>query len=577
MVNSLVCAQARSRRHAPKVRTGCVTCKARKIRCDETKPSCKRCTSTGRRCDGYVAPRPLLFEIPQDKDERWGFYYFRDRTSKQLLSFANHDFWSRLVLQAGYFRGVVRHALVAIASYHESVDHPDKFRQLDRQCFALLQYNKAIKSLFDAGSHSHVEDILLASILFTFFENIRGVLSNALVHLNAGLRVLSEWQSSDGSETILKPSGGLIEEHLAPILKHLQNTAATLMPMRPDQPKMSQTDLPECFQSLKESHFYFEKLVHGLCSSLQHIHEQNAWPYCDSSIVQQGRTLLWTWHESFTKFLGEGRHRSCNCTVPLSSFHFDIGTCYLQMQFWATIIRLESTISRSEMVFDNHLPKFQVLLDLTTRLADMLDMEVAAGADTCLGFTIEYLAVAGFIALRCRDPVIRRGAIRLMQLRSRTEGIWQSAVAADLAEFIMTREESESTMNHPRRCHDTPEESRLQLLSSNFLSYEEQSKTFQIAHGVSSPDIIKIRVIRSGLEPAVQGFRIFWIDRRSGHNIAMLANCTPSDASGLFPQTIEAESNLWREIDGPKWAEYLERSAASHICGNVKGIQGGHQ
>lgn len=43
----------RTRRSHPKVRTGCITCKIRRKKCDETKPECHRCTSTGRRCDGY--------------------------------------------------------------------------------------------------------------------------------------------------------------------------------------------------------------------------------------------------------------------------------------------------------------------------------------------------------------------------------------------------------------------------------------------------------------------------------------------------------------------------------------------
>lgn len=50
----------RMRRWAPKVKSGCITCKIRKIKCDEEKPSCRRCTSTGRTCDGYGPRAPLL-------------------------------------------------------------------------------------------------------------------------------------------------------------------------------------------------------------------------------------------------------------------------------------------------------------------------------------------------------------------------------------------------------------------------------------------------------------------------------------------------------------------------------------
>jgi hypothetical protein len=32
------------------------TYRIRKVKCDEVKPSCKRCTDTGRKCDGYTPP-----------------------------------------------------------------------------------------------------------------------------------------------------------------------------------------------------------------------------------------------------------------------------------------------------------------------------------------------------------------------------------------------------------------------------------------------------------------------------------------------------------------------------------------
>ncbi|CAG9955425.1 unnamed protein product [Clonostachys rosea f. rosea IK726] len=37
-----------------KVRTGCITCKARHVKCDENKPTCKRCASSKIQCRGYA-------------------------------------------------------------------------------------------------------------------------------------------------------------------------------------------------------------------------------------------------------------------------------------------------------------------------------------------------------------------------------------------------------------------------------------------------------------------------------------------------------------------------------------------
>ncbi|KAL2789072.1 hypothetical protein BJX66DRAFT_239535 [Aspergillus keveii] len=54
------------RRSAPKSRLGCKTCKIRRIKCDLSRPSCLRCSSTGRTCDGY-SELPHAIEIGNTK------------------------------------------------------------------------------------------------------------------------------------------------------------------------------------------------------------------------------------------------------------------------------------------------------------------------------------------------------------------------------------------------------------------------------------------------------------------------------------------------------------------------------
>ncbi|ETI29519.1 hypothetical protein G647_01972 [Cladophialophora carrionii CBS 160.54] len=52
----------RQRRWAPKVRTGCKTCKIRRKKCDEKRPSCSRCLRDKFPCDGYDSPKAWVFE-----------------------------------------------------------------------------------------------------------------------------------------------------------------------------------------------------------------------------------------------------------------------------------------------------------------------------------------------------------------------------------------------------------------------------------------------------------------------------------------------------------------------------------
>ncbi|KAL2075923.1 hypothetical protein VTL71DRAFT_866 [Oculimacula yallundae] len=52
----------------PKVKSGCVTCKIRRVKCDEGKPGCMRCLKFGQLCDGYEDRRPS--NIPGPKKPR---------------------------------------------------------------------------------------------------------------------------------------------------------------------------------------------------------------------------------------------------------------------------------------------------------------------------------------------------------------------------------------------------------------------------------------------------------------------------------------------------------------------------
>ncbi|KAK2728926.1 hypothetical protein CKAH01_10622 [Colletotrichum kahawae] len=44
----------KKRASKPKVRSGCITCKIRRVKCDEGKPTCTRCAKADIKCDGYV-------------------------------------------------------------------------------------------------------------------------------------------------------------------------------------------------------------------------------------------------------------------------------------------------------------------------------------------------------------------------------------------------------------------------------------------------------------------------------------------------------------------------------------------
>jgi hypothetical protein len=157
------------------------------VKCDETRPACLKCTSTGRVCDGYndvQLPQQLShsnlfpiiaspsFDIHASPKSKRSFAFFVQRTCPQLAGFFGSDFWERFVLQAAYHESAIRHAIVAIGSIHELFEHQTPIL-VANTAFALEQYNLAIRDLLVPLSRSGERDVdvcLISCILFTCFE-----------------------------------------------------------------------------------------------------------------------------------------------------------------------------------------------------------------------------------------------------------------------------------------------------------------------------------------------------------------------------------------------------------------------
>lgn len=180
------------------------------MKCDEARPACRRCTSTGRKCDGYVkdAQKPNsamssglvllqkpLTSIPGSTEERRGFSYYLTKTVPEFSGYYDSSFWGRLLLQAAMKEPALRHAVIGIGSLHEAFAN----RRLDyspekiERGFAINQYTKAIGYLRKSLSSRTQEPLtaLMSCILFVCFDSIRGHFESALVRIRYLLKLIS--------------------------------------------------------------------------------------------------------------------------------------------------------------------------------------------------------------------------------------------------------------------------------------------------------------------------------------------------------------------------------------------------
>src|ERR1700712_2934178 len=200
-------ATKRTRESTSKVRTGCSTCKARRVKCDEAKPICRRCAIGGRKCEYNTArsarlPRNVItIYLPPTQshpvffvNDR-GLDFFHHNLAAKLDGQFDSEFWSKLVLQLSHSEPSIRHAVSAISVIYRDVEsslrHPAGYVNANPE--AQQEWYKAIKSLsarIQAHPNSNLVP-LVCCLLFTCIEFLRGNVESSMLHVQSGFNILA--------------------------------------------------------------------------------------------------------------------------------------------------------------------------------------------------------------------------------------------------------------------------------------------------------------------------------------------------------------------------------------------------
>ncbi|KAM0528105.1 hypothetical protein ACHAP6_008596 [Verticillium nonalfalfae] len=209
----------------------------RRVKCDEAKPSCLKCTQTGRKCDGYAARTPgsvllspqtsddevagrrsplglaaitaysIPFRMPGSQRDRQLLHYFCVQGANEFAGFVPNEFWSRTALYASQNETIVRQSLIALSALHLDLSNGGCSRRRSGGGHpvgdaTLRQYGKALRSLqiritrsgdgTRAGRSETAKTALICCVLFYCFESALGDVPAALNHLDNGLRLMNK-------------------------------------------------------------------------------------------------------------------------------------------------------------------------------------------------------------------------------------------------------------------------------------------------------------------------------------------------------------------------------------------------
>ncbi|KAF1975017.1 hypothetical protein BU23DRAFT_530781 [Bimuria novae-zelandiae CBS 107.79] len=495
----------KSRRYGAKVRTGCLTCKSRRIKCDEAKPACFRCTSTGRSCGGYVAngtmqttrSTPSIISPLQDKvvTQSWSgdgipyleFYYHC--AIRNLSNRFDNGFWSRTALQLARSEPSIYHALIALGYLaktepgnlkhaHSRLTYQDKTLN--------FHYSKAVGLLVERMDEKSctVELGLVACLLFVCIEFFKGNFMTAFTHLHSGLKIISELpyiQTHGLRPRTPSPSSPRPSTKTAKIIGSTSLLEDTLIPMfmRNITPAMLfGAPIEDIFTiSIPSPSTYnhpFSTFTELQNSSFQLRNASALFARTMATKIFCKTPLTHADYATQTQIL-DAHHAWLRALQRLESARFlgveeEVMAASMKLGYYSTYVLVACAMSLGEMGYDNHTAYFKAINHNARIVLEGMGiatpaLPISSGTRKGLSkknapsnhapktakesprtghftFEISVIPPLHFVATRCRDPLIRREALAILQTNPPREGLWDVDTHIAIARRVIEIEES---------------------------------------------------------------------------------------------------------------------------------------
>jgi hypothetical protein len=378
-----------------------------------------------------------------DDEERRGFLYFRARTVRKMFGQLDAVNWVPELLQLGHVEPAIKHAIVALASLHESIEpanpftcesRPQKYVENASYMLALKHYNKAIESLtikpFDMTSRP--DSVLTLCILFICFEQFRTEDAACITHLLAGLKLVNWWRSLTNNYNKLrsypKPTVDLVNFKIIPSLQRIRVQFALCMDLRhelrnaDDLPYFPPPTIPSSYQSLDVARTDFDRVMNYAFSTL---HDPSS-----LGPVQDVNSILKSWKHAL----------DASGSTESASVLQNHACKLLNLYYHVSVIIAATYKTETEELFDDWNERFQLIIDLADELIQYWRVSTQEYS-LLFNFDLGITPPMFFVASRCRNPQIRRKAADLMLHSPFYRGVWRDRYTGLCAQRIIELEE----------------------------------------------------------------------------------------------------------------------------------------
>ena len=487
-----------------KTRTGCTTCRKRRVKCDEQRPHCKRCVKAHRQCEGYpfiiheshatqstiassagdsqivsedhyspsgISPGRHLAVANHTEIDGHAFAFYRSKVSSALGGAAalDIDFWQDLVLQAADTEPAVQHAVFALGSLfrHASNTHGpiDRGKCACENCHnALHSYNKSItllsKRIMEKDS---LLVALIACVLFICLESLQGNAEQALDLIYKGCAMVSNYAGpsnklTTSANTTTTKIDNRIDKHLVQMFTRLQ-----LLSSLHGRPVAQGEFAPRCdvrretttgymfadWTDARSTLYIIMEEAHQLLRDASHVKWLPAPTQVGLSDIlgHQARlqASLQAWYGAF--------HLLCstqNCALHVDGkSHDNCPECttraILEAYFIVTNVWLATMLSPFQKSLDNHIAEFRRICVLADQCMKKKTIEhdeagAEAGMVPNVQFEMGWIPVLYFTATKCREPETRLRAVELLGCAPAREGLWSRTETVMVARRVIALE-----------------------------------------------------------------------------------------------------------------------------------------
>jgi hypothetical protein len=353
--------------------------------------------------------------------------------------------------------------LIAIASLQEGFYYscdpmapPDQAK--DAHVYALQHYNTALKLLTTPSKVQTPPEILLTCcVLFAAFETFQNHASVTTMHVYSGLRILREHFSTPENHRSTFISDP-IRDILVPIFQRLGIDACAFSDDLPLQQCWFTDDcciekdlrVPSFFFNLYEAYECMDGLLKCIFRATR-----------EPTIAK--RAALKKLKDVMPEYL-KSLDMSMKLLPQNKDAKFEHGLRSLRVHHRVATIMMHTFIQSDEMIFDEYKHDFEYIVSQCTKLLDVNTRDGAMSRQL-FGLHLGYIPPLFFAATRCRNPSLRRQAIKVLHDSTRRERVWDSCAAARVAERVMTIEERGLVVSG---CQDVLRSSRIMLVNQSF-------------------------------------------------------------------------------------------------------------